>query len=247
VFKYAADSGLIPNPIRFGTEFKRPKGKVLRASRHARQQANGKRKFEAVELRAIIDTASQPLKAMILLGINCGYGNHDIMQLPIRVLDLETGLAEFPRPKTAIPRRCPLWPETIAAVKESLAERPRPKSHGDTSLLFITKYGRPWGTRTIREDESGKFVQNMDDPVCKEFNKLLTTLGLKRRGVSFYALRHTFETIGGGGKDQVAVDAIMGHADESMAAAYREEIGDDRLRAVVDHVRGWLFAEAEAR
>jgi hypothetical protein len=40
------------------------------------------------------------------------------------------------------------------------------------------------------------------------------------------------------------VDAIMGHADESMAAQYREEIGDDRLQAVVAHVRNWLFGTA---
>ena len=43
-------------------------------------------------------------------------------------------------------------------------------------------------------------------------------------------LRHVFETIGGESRDQVAVDHIMGHADQSMAAHYRERISDERLQ-----------------
>ena len=55
-----------------------------------------------------------------------------------------------------------------------------------------------------------------------------------------------FETIGGESKDQVAVNSIMGHADASMAAVYRERIDDKRLKAVTDHMRKWLFAEKRA-
>ncbi len=49
----------------------------------------------------------------------------------------------------------------------------------------------------------------------------------------FYTLRHVFETIGGESRDQVAVDAIMGHERGEMAAHYRERISEDRLRALV--------------
>ena len=43
------------------------------------------------------------------------------------------------------------------------------------------------------------------------------------------------ETIGGeSSRDQVAVDAIMGHVDPSMAAVYRGGISDERFRAVTD-------------
>ncbi|MEZ6145059.1 MAG: hypothetical protein R3B91_06425 [Planctomycetaceae bacterium] len=56
---------------------------------------------------------------------------------------------------------------------------------------------------------------------------------MKRRGLNFYALRHTFETIGGESRDRVAVDAIMGHVDPSMGALYREQISDDRLQAAL--------------
>ena len=71
--------------------------------------------------------------------------------------------------------------------------------------------------------------------------KLLRKLGLKRPGLNFYALRHTFETIAGESKDQVAVDHVMGHAREDMASVYRERISDGRLESVADHVRAWLF------
>jgi integrase len=73
----------------------------------------------------------------------------------------------------------------------------------------------------------------------------LKRLKLKRPTLSFYALRHTFETIAGESRDQVAVDAIMGHVDQSMAAAYRERISNDRLTHVANTVRSWLFSQGK--
>ena len=53
-----------------------------------------------------------------------------------------------------------------------------------------------------------------------------------------------FETAAGNtSRDQVAIDAIMGHVDSSMAANYRHGIDDQRLRDVVDAVRSWLWPE----
>jgi hypothetical protein len=47
-------------------------------------------------------------------------------------------------------------------------------------------------------------------------------------------------------RDQAAIDSIMGHVGSNpMASIYRHEIGDDRLRAVTDHVRAWLFGAAQ--
>jgi integrase len=59
--------------------------------------------------------------------------------------------------------------------------------------------------------------------------------------LGFYTLRHTFRTIADEAKDQPAADFIMGHEVAHMSSVYRETISDERLKAVTDHVRAWLF------
>jgi integrase len=66
---------------------------------------------------------------------------------------------------------------------------------------------------------------------------------LHRRGFGFYTLRHVFRTIADASRDPAAIDLIMGHADPSMGAHYRERIDDARLTAVADYVRNWLFGD----
>jgi integrase len=212
--------------IRYGQEFTRPSMKVLRRQR----AAQGKKLFTAEEVRRLIDTAGQPLKAMLLLGINCGFGMADCGRLPQTAVDLERGWVDFPRPKTGSERRCPLWPETVEALREALAKRPEPKQEEHAGLVFLTAQGRPWH----KEDASS--------PMCFTVGQLLRKLGINgRKGLGFYTLRHTFRTVADAAKDQPAADFIMGHADTSIAGHYREGIADERLQAVTDHVRRWLF------
>jgi integrase len=193
--------------------------------------------FEAEDIRRLLDVAGNPLRAMILLGVNCGFGNADCGKLPLAAVGLKAGWVRYPRPKTGIDRRCPLWPETVEALHAAPARRPTPKDPEYEGLFFVTKYGDSWHKN-----------DGVDGPVIKETAKLLGLLGLKRRGLNFYGLRHTFETVGGAAKDQVAVDFMMGHAQEDMATVYRERIDDVRLRVVADHVRAWLFSKrSEAR
>ncbi len=104
VFKYAYDAGLIELPIRYGPLFRRPTRKVLRKARNAKRASL----FEADEIRRILAAAGLPLEAMVLLGINCGFGNADCGTLPLSALDLDGGWVDYPRPKTGIDRRCPL-------------------------------------------------------------------------------------------------------------------------------------------
>ena len=170
---------------------------------------------------------------MVYLGVNCGFGNNDCAKLPMTALDLKKGWIDFGRPKTGVHRRCPLWPETVTAVRAALDDRPTPKDEADKDRVFITKYGTPWEPKS-----------HTDNPVSKEMAKVLKALKIHHKGVGFYALRHTFQTIGEKSRDKDAVRAIMGHVEgvNDMSAVYNEEpIEDSRLRAVTDYVRTWLL------
>ena len=233
VFRFAFDEGLIPAPIRFGQAFAKPRKEVVDTEREKHRAENGLRMLEAHELREVLRVAKQPLRAMVLLAANTGFGNSDMSSIPIRAVDLDKQWVDFPRVKNATPRRVPLWSETCDAIREWLPNRPKAKDPADGGLLFVTCRGQRW----VKVCESGAPA----DAIGQEFSKVLTALGLKRKGLSFYALRHGFETIAGDTADQVAVDYIMGHRSKGMAAVYRERISDDRLVAVVEHVRKWLF------
>jgi integrase len=225
VFKHAYEAGLVPMPIRFGPGFKRPSKKTLRKHK----AAQGPKLFTGEEVRRLIDAADAQVKAMILLGINCGFGNSDCAHLPLPAADLDTGVIDFPRPKTGISRRCPLWPETVEAIREALAARPAPRKEDHAELIFVTRCGNPW------------FKDTFDWPLAKEFTKLLRALHINgRKGLGFYTLRHTFRTVADEAKDQPAADYIMGHEVPHMSSVYRETISDARLKAVADHVRAWL-------
>jgi len=251
IFKWGWESELLDKPIRFGPDFKPPSAKAIRQAK----QAVGKKLFEADEVRTILDGkdiasedgttqhisgANAQLRAMVLLGLNCGFGNTDVSDLPLSAVDLETGWINFPRPKTAVERRCPLWPETRDALREAIRTRTEPKHADDAGLLFVTMFGERWVRMRLKQDGSETPIDN----VGRQFGKLLNTLGIKRRGVNFYALRHTFRTVADETQDQPAVDFLMGHAPQSddMAAVYRESISDGRLKAVTEHVRKWLFS-----
>lgn len=256
VFKFAYDSRLIDRPVEFGQSFDRPSTMKLRA---AKNQA-GPNLFSHDELLMVLAAlegkpvavpddpvpvkwpASAVMRAMVLLGLNAGFGNTDCADLPQSAVNLESGWLEFPRPKTAVQRRIPLWPETTAAIAQAVLQRPDAADAEDSNLCFLTERG----TRFVRVQAS-KTTEARHvtiNSLSRRFEQLLSALKIgQRKGAGFYTLRHVFETVAGGSKDQVAVNAIMGHVDSSMADAYREKIEDDRLRAVVDHVRTWLWLD----
>jgi len=243
VFTWGLQQEILPRLPSFGDALKRPSAKLLRKHRAER----GKRMFESEQIRLLFEQARPTLRAMLLLGVNCGFGNHDVATVRRRHLDLKGGWANYPRPKTGVVRRALLWPETVRAVRRVLRLRDRrlkaagespadgavtrPISKRNRSLVFLTKSLRRW--------RSGSRISG-------EFDSLIRRCGVKRPGLNFYALRHTFQTVANGAKDSQAVAAVMGHVARSddMSAVYTEEIGDERLRAVAEHVRTWLFGQA---
>jgi integrase len=229
VFKHGRENGWITKPIPYGSEFKKPDRKEMRKDKATK----GKKMLEAAELRRLIDAAPAPAKAMLLLGLNCGFGNHDCATLPESAVNLEAAWVDFPRPKTGIERRCPLWPETVEALREVMADRPEAMEEAAKGLVFVTARGR-------------QFLSNgIAHPVTCVIVELMKRAKVHRAGIGFYTLRHVFRTIADETLDRAATDRIMGHADHTMGAHYRERIDDSRLQAVAEHVRQWLWPKAE--
>lgn len=226
VFNFAVKNHLVRH-VWFGDDFRQPSRAVIRRARAQKRQTQGEMMFEAKELAALLAKTSGQYKAMILLAINCGLDGASIGQLPKKAIDLERKWLNFPRYKTGNGRQCPLWPETVSALEEALEQVP-PSKPGHEHLAFLTRCGTSW----FKEKSS---------TLSHEFRKLLEDVGIYRKGRGFRAIRHTFETIAGGSRDQVAVDHIMGHEANTMAAVYRERIAPERLQAVVDHVHNWLW------
>jgi integrase len=212
LFNYAYKNDLVDRPVKYGDQFSKPKRNVLRKERVKR----GKRLFSAEQICKLLKLAKGQLRAMMLLGINCGFGNNDCAKLSKSHLDLEGGWIDYPRPKTGVDRRCPLWKETVRALNTVADSRPDPKDPLNSDLVVVTKYGFAW---------LPKSKTWADSPITKEFAKLLQNAGMKRQGLSFYALRHTFQTIAEQSLDKDAVRCIMGHAEgaNDMSAVYSEE------------------------
>lgn len=226
LWNWAYTEGKLKLPTQFGATFKKPNAKTMRQERAA--GGHGPRMFTADQVKALLKAASPNMKAMLLLGVGAGVGNTDLALTPIDAVDLQGGWLNLPRAKTAIMRRIPLMPESVEAIREVLAHRPQPKP-GFEHLLFITQTGVSYlGNRR-------------GTAVWSEYQDAAEAARVTGR--TFYDCRRTFATVADNAKDPAAVSAIMGHAPKSgdMQAVYRQLIPDDRLRAVVDVVRSWLF------
>jgi integrase len=171
--------------------------------------------------------AGPKMRAMILLGINCALGNTDCGRLTRRRINLKTGWLHYPRTKTGVERHCPLWPETIEALKRVWTARKTPAEPAFAHHVFLTGRRQPFDGTDISH----------------EFRKLADAVSVECNG--FYCLRHTFATIGSRANLQKALDAIMGDlppANYMVRAVYDHgRASKHDLRAVTDFVHGWLF------
>ncbi len=241
IFRFAKAYKLVAD-VEFG-EFKRPSQRVRRLAR----QGNGRRTFTRDEVLAMLDHADVQFRAMIMLAVNTGIGSADVGRLPIAAVDLDVGWLDFPRGKTAVERRAPLWPETVLAIRAWLAIRPAPPAKL-THLMFIRPNMKSWHNATSSgriPREMSRLMDRIDQTRAEEAEKAGRTPpeAIRRAGIGYYTLRRTFATAGDGARDPRALQYLMGHSPAStdITAVYLDPPNDARLRAVVEHVRAWLY------
>ena len=212
MYNWALDNEIIDNSPR------------LKAVKKIKSQKEDKPTFTMWQIQQLLANASIQMKAMIWLGLNCGFGCTDCAELKWKNLDLKNGRVNFPRGKTGIGRNLPLWSETVMALKEV------PKQG---ELVFYTWRGNPW-VRTIRaveKDVTEKYTK--DDSVSKEFAKLIKKAGIRtEKGVGFYTLRRTAATLAAASGDPFAVQKLLGHADVKMASTYVQNISEQTDRVI---------------
>ena len=182
IFRFAYETGLIERPIRYGNLFDRPPKRVIRL---AKEKA-GEKLIEAAAVLAMIDAAEPQLRAMLLLGLNCAFGQGDCSGLNRAQFKKRPGWISAARHKTGIARRCPLWLETIAALDAVMAIRPAPRDDVDQDAVFLTRQGVRW----VRWIDAGETkVGTRRDSAAEAFNRLTKQLGLTVPGGP-YVLRH---------------------------------------------------------
>jgi integrase len=230
-FNFALKQRLIDRPVWYGAAFTIPSKTSLRRERQQRPR----RMFEADQILTLLGAAKPKMRTMILLGINCGFGNADCGLLRTEMLDLP-GWVNSPRSKTAIMRHCPLWLETAQALEHVLDTRKPAKDSRYADRVFITVHGAPWLHQV-----------GSDNPVSTAFRKLLVTTGLMAPGKNFYGLRHTHASVGKQTGDNDAVRHLLGHtipANDMLSGVYDElPIEEHRLIAVSNYVHDWLFKQ----
>lgn len=196
----------------------------LRAVKKITPMKGEKPTFTTRQIQALLEVAGIQMRAMIWLGLNCGFGCTDCAELKWKVLDLENGRVRFPRGKTGIERNLPLWPETIQALKEI-------QKKGE--LVFYTQRGNPWVRAIRKKEENGIDKYTKDDAISKEFSKLIKKAGIiAPKGVGFYTLRRTAATLAANSGDPFAVQKLLGHTDIKMASTYVQNISEQTDRVI---------------
>ena len=189
--------------------------KIIHKQRHV---------FTSEEIHRLFDFADVRMRAMILLGLNCGFGCTDCGELKWSDLDLVNGRVKLARKKTAVSRDLPLWAETI----ESLEKIPR-----TGELVFSTLKDKPLIQTTYQINEDGSSKYSNINLVTSRFCKLMKKAGIEApKGTSFYTLRRTAATVAARSGDPFAVQRLLGHANLKMATIYVQDVSRQTDRVI---------------
>jgi integrase len=189
--------------------------KIIHKQRHV---------FTSEEIHRLFDFADVQMKAMIWLGLNCGFGCTDCAELKWSDLDLVNGRVKLARGKTGVSRDLPLWPETIQSLENI------PKSD---KLVFSTPKDKPLIRTTYQTNKDGSSKYSNINLVTSRFSMLMKRAGIRApKGTGFYTLRRTAATIAARSGDPFAVQRLLGHVDLTMATRYVQDVSEQTDRVI---------------
>jgi integrase len=190
--------------------------------------------FNSEQISQVLSVADVKMRAMIWLGLNCGFGCTDCAELKWIDLDLVNARVKLPRRKTGISRDLPLWPETVESLKKI------PKIG---KLVFYTSRGNPYIQTLLKSDGNGDGKYTTLNTITTNFSRLLKKSGLDvPKGTGFYSLRRTAATIAARSGDPFAVQRLLGHADLQMATRYVQDVSAQTDR-VIENSRRYIIEE----
>lgn len=191
-----------------------------------------RRIFTHEEISKLLAVADIQMKAMIWLGLNCGFGCTDCSDLQWKNLDFTNARVEFPRGKTGIQRDLPLWSETIDALKAV------PKKG---KLVFYTTRGNPFVRNAVKIDANGNEKYCPINSIATKFARLIKKADLNiPKGTGFYSLRRTAATLAARSGDPFAVQRLLGHSNLLMATRYVQDVSK-QTDEVVEKNRSYMI------
>ena len=164
--------GLSHPPIGAIRQFKKNKSaKKDHGKKHDRSAISWDELEKLFAVAGVVDTA------LLLLGLNCGFGNTDIGTLKLCDIDLEAATVSHPRPKTGVERNFYLWPETVDVLRAYIKSyRGKPVNEKVAELVFVGKRGTPLCWEQIDEDGYYKKSDLINSRMRRSYEKA----GLKR-------------------------------------------------------------------
>jgi integrase len=199
------------------------KGKVVHHEKYT---------FNPEQINKLLSVADVKIRAMIWLGLNCGFGCTDCAQLKWKDLDFANSRVKLARNKTGIARNLPLWPETMQALKAV------PRSG---RLVFYTAEGHPWLRTLIKTKGDGDHWYTPVNRITPKFSRLLKKAEIHTpKGTGFYTLRRTAAMLAARSGDPFAVQRLLGHVDLQMATRYVQDVSEQTDR-VIENSRKYVI------
>ncbi|TKJ32672.1 MAG: hypothetical protein CEE38_22770 [Planctomycetes bacterium B3_Pla] len=180
--------------------------------------------FNSQQINKLLSAADIKMKAMIWLGLNCGFGCTDCGKLQWTDLDFKDRRVKLARNKTGVERNFPLWSETMQALKELPRSGP---------FVFYTSKGHLWIRTVAKTNDDGERKYIFVNRITPTFSRLMKKVRIHApRGTGFYSLRRTAATMAARSGDPFAVQRLLGHVDLTMATRYVQDLSEQTDRVI---------------